>query len=1316
MADDPNALWNYDDTPSNTTGPSAIDYIWNFGKSAVESVPEMIGYTPSADTQKFRQDNPIAGVLSEATGMLVPYGGWLKGISMIPKAAKAIEAVGALSKSPFLSGALKAGAELAPLEFGLAGVSQIPGVGGDKPFDEMLGGAAVNTLAGAGIGGVLHGIMAAGTRGETLKNIFGKDSNIDASMPLPLLARSMTDIINSGKITDPEKLGTAKMKLNDVLFKARTEELPKGSNYVGELDPGTIPAGQPSKLVDQLTWLFKPTEGVTKGKNSVEIRKFAVGAEKDFPDQASWQAAVKEAGLPENFEQEGQYFRHISFNPEMPNADKRAYEINQRLTRQMTKVGDSSFMTREADDGMWIIAKKLNGSVVKPDDADSWLLFKTDKPGLFVPDGDRWQKGQIGAGKWVPGATLAEDGGDIYNTGKGYRKEMPLNNYQALLQASSGSIAGLVDKALPQNIRGAADNELIQRTGETFKEYLSPRVHQFKKSFRANWIVNGIKLLYDKAENTVSDFMDGAIKASPGKSLFFQFMSGSREAVSGFDPIRPMAEVTRKNWEQEFPLIWNARLDPTKLDALVADGKIAAETGAWWKNLHGASEKQLADVAKAETAVGRTPTQFPKNSYGQQRLWEGDTRVIIRNPADQIVALGSGVNRKSAQANAEALIKQNPGWRIDGEYSISQRAGEEGRPQYPKGMEPLLHAPSWMLEKQDIRGFKWDTKAPTAEEFMKDLEDSFRSRAKYQANLASADQFSVELNRLQLEDPSAYRAVVARMNDYAGVQSTWSRLQNRALDAVLAPALGTNSATTIANVTNTSLFNFQLGALKLAYPIVNALQFVQTVNPEVAFILGRAPDALKAGRYSFFAGGGTLGPSGGMAVLSPLKMMAHSVKEMINPSPELSEAMARAARERVVDPRIVEDHVGSARASVLNLKKAFSGGKDFGRWLQALSEWLPAESERLSRTHAFTTGYITGRDFLEKGGQKLNPEQIYQFAKQFTENTMYLYSAADKPRIFTTPAGSLMGLFKNWMFNYMHTMAEYTEGAVKHNDWAPLMWQTAGTVGLGGVSAVPGFFLADQATKWFTNKSAMDMAYEQWGAGGDGVMLGLPAALTGVSLYSGVSSPLANPTRDASQLFSSAVVDRVKLLSKSVGAAFDKWQATGQHPGFDPGVREQLIRAFAPTTVYRSMGALTPEQITQLGTGLPIVKNVPFMHRVLYGAGFNPTELDRGLAISEELYATKQKMQAQVKQLGDAWSDAEMKGDSRQMGMILRQSVVWGVDVSSVIHSGMRNLQKMRKDLVERQMSPRLLGKARAAIGVQESREIPGIGAETGEE
>jgi hypothetical protein len=97
------------------------------------------------------------------------------------------------------------------------------------------------------------------------------------------------------------------------------------------------------------------------------------------------------------------------------------------------------------------------------------------------------------------------------------------------------------------------------------------------------------------------------------------------------------------------------------------------------------------------------------------------------------------------------------------------------------------------------------------------------------------------------------------------------------------------------------------------------------------------------------------------------------------------------------------------------------------------------------------------------------------------------------------------------------------------------------------------------------------------------------------------------------------------------------------------------------------------------------------MHRVLYGAGFNPTELDRGLAISEELYATKQKMQAQVKQLGDAWSDAEMKGDSRQMGMILRQSVVWGVDVSSVIHSGMRNLQKMRKDLVERQMSPKLL-------------------------
>ena len=44
---------------------------------------------------------------------------------------------------------------------------------------------------------------------------------------------------------------------------------------------------------------------------------------------------------------------------------------------------------------------------------------------------------------------------------------------------------------------------------------------------------------------------------------------------------------------------------------------------------------------------------------------------------------------------------------------------------------------------------------------------------------------------------------------------------------------------------------------------------------------------------------------------------------------------------------------------------------------------------------------------------------------------MFNYTTTDRPRIFTTPAGSAMGLFKTWMMNYMAAMAEYSGQAMK---------------------------------------------------------------------------------------------------------------------------------------------------------------------------------------------------------------------------------------------------------------------------------------------
>ena len=80
------------------------------------------------------------------------------------------------------------------------------------------------------------------------------------------------------------------------------------------------------------------------------------------------------------------------------------------------------------------------------------------------------------------------------------------------------------------------------------------------------------------------------------------------------------------------------------------------------------------------------------------------------------------------------------------------------------------------------------------------------------------------------------------------------------------------------------------------------------------------------------------------------------------------------------------------------------------------------ECERLSRVHAFTSGWIMGRDVVGL----VDEERLYQFAKEFTEKTMFGYTTADRPGIFTTPLGSATDLFKTWMMNHMMAMLEHT--------------------------------------------------------------------------------------------------------------------------------------------------------------------------------------------------------------------------------------------------------------------------------------------------
>lgn len=1286
------------DDPFAPSGDSSgtFDWIRGFGWSALESIPELVGVTPSTDTLAWRQDNPVGGFISELGGMAVPYTGWLKAAQSVPRFAKAVQAIGDIQKAPIKTGLLRTAAEFAPFEIGRLGISQVPGVG-DKSFGEMLGETTLSLAAAGGVGGLIGGLAAAGARDSKLVKLF---PGIDVASPLALQARKMREIIDSGKLVG-EDLDRARSVMFDTLRAARTETLPSGGRYVGDLANDFVPGADTDKLSQQLNRLFRVRDNDPKGL--LRTRAFAQGVDRNFPTAADWKDAATRSGLNEGFEEYGQFFRHVSFNNAAgKNPNKIATAIDNNLTKNMDSVASDTFITREADDGMFVIARKIKGTPGKGDAGDEWTIFKTDQPGRFLPDADKWSKMVVNAHGWIPGASLSSDGGPIYNALRNFTDQMPLRNYMNLA-AKPGLVKETIDKLLPEGVVGKG-SEAFARAGEAFREYLAPRIHQFKDSWRANWIVNAMKLAYDNTETMVQRLMNGDVKMELGKNLIAAGLSGERQGAMGYTAVRDAISALPESSMNKFWKIWHEGLTPEQIATIKSTKGHTPETDYLFdpavnnliNELSRVDEFVWAGINKAENAVGKQATERPAGRYGLDRFWEGDTRYVLKNESDEVVAVAGGPNRRSAKANAEALVKENPNWKIDGEYSLSQG-------NLPPEVKGLLYSPSHALSKQGIRGFLYDTKEFTKDEFLKLYENQLRGKMKYQATMSIDDILGSGFDRLMREDPAAYRMTLARRNDYAGIPSAFSKWQNQVTDAVLAPILGENSATKVVQATNTALFNLQLGALKLSFPVVNGLTFLQNVMPETAFVMGKAPPERLARYYSHFAAGGTKGPVGGLAVLNPIKMFYQSVREMAKPSVELSTAFEQAVRDRVIDPRMVEEYVGASASKVTDLRGALTSGKNFAEWTRALSEWLPAQSERFARTQAFTNGYIIARDFLRtNAGNPLNAEQAYNFARQFTENTMYLYAASDKPRVFTTPVGSALGLFKNWLFHFMGAMGEYAKEGFIHNNWSPLLWQTTGAFSLGGLASTPMWWAADQFGRQWNKKGALENAYDlmnPYGNVADGVLYGLPAALTGVSLYSNVQTPMANPTRDATQLFNVVAWDRMKQMGKMAGAAMDHWQATGQHPGDDINTRELMLRAFAPTTIYRAFGAMSePGTILQMGVHRPQLKDMPAMTRWLYAFGFNPVELDRASAISQELYAKHESMKKLQTQLGNAWADAEGAQRPEQMGLIMRQAIVWGVDVSKVIEEGMRELTKRRMDVVERTMRPVDIPLFRAAI------------------
>jgi hypothetical protein len=680
--------------------------------------------------------------------------------------------------------------------------------------------------------------------------------------------------------------------------------------------------------------------------------------------------------------------------------------------------------------------------------------------------------------------------------------------------------------------------------------------------------------------------------------------------------------------------------------------------------------------------------------------------VPIADEGGKLVFVAAGRNKAAAEAQAKQVVeqmnKEGTGVRALDEaklYDFDQDVAlasqvRVGSPEYMTAaslvnqLKQQARKPQTFKKRSGVGGFKDEF---TKEELIDRLNAHLTQRTRYIAELSVNKQLGDELAKLAVEDPKLYNELVGRLNSLAGKQGEMAKRQNQIVDKVLSPVLGKNSADKVVHVANQTMHHLMLGMGNIAFPLVNAMTFMQTVLPKVAFTMTASkPELLR--HYTFYPmAGADLRPKGGVGVLDMLKLMRQSFREMGKPDASFRAQFERAVRDGVVDPRFIEEALGENSRNVTKFRDVLKGEEGFSKYLLELSNFLPGQSEKFARGHAFTVGHMMGRDFFD-----LKDDQLFRFAKEFTEQTMFNYGVADRARVMTAPLGSMFGLFKNWQAHYIASFLDYAGGVGDAGNRNALYWMMGGTWASGGITALPFYGAANALSKWATDESLMTHVYNAMGGAddesmtgglGDAVFFGLPSFL-GLTLSSQVAGPLADPARDASMLFSFVHLDRMMALGKAVGAAIDQASVTGQHPLDSDYVRDQFVRTFAPKNITRAVSLTEDMGIRSLNTGNKIIGNLNTAEQLMYTLGLMPRRVALAHQVNEELWQKQEDRKTMVTELGRAWEEAEREKDWDTLWKLQRTAMTRGVDLSSVIKSAKTRERNRREPTMERQFDP----------------------------
>jgi len=1317
-------------------GAAAPSFTGGFVQSTLSAIPEIFGEQPTPEAEAFRQQHPYAGFASEMIGGIAPYAatGWLSttatGARLLGSAMESLPGIRTLNAidNPILFSAAKEAVRYSPVEIARLGV----GLGTTdtwRDYGNLFADVGLSTLITGGFGGI-GGFFRVG--GKTIPEVGGVEG-----APLGLLSTFEYRMSRTPGAA-PANKGSSMADVQNQLLKDVFTETPYKSTIPGQKDTYVtgLEGGNPETDALMST-LFRPATGPKAGVQRLPLMDKAGNWALPEPDMKELLGglAEKSSGAVSTVEDMGEtmvFPRLVTVN-----SARAAGTVSKALDDSaMQWVSDGVMAGKEAQGGLHVMAVRLRAGeaptaagTARIGQGDRWLVFKTDKPQLFAPEGYKLAKATVAGWSKFRNAFRPSGMDDFANRDMDQviQAFTPQDFKEAVTLPRATAKARVAERLASKfaETTGLKDSATIRSMVDNFFDVMAPTVVNERRSPLFARLFGTLRSATQAGDAIVNRAVGGNVVVKGG-IWTRRNLQHTEGLIPGNEPIAAAIGRLTPDELADFYRIGTAQAPADALAEYTANGlvtdnlrkavELVQQTDRFmWENHLMPAFKNSNLEGKFDLLEGYImPRMFTgdwfapvTDEFGNLQWLANGTRKQAMHQADIVVKEAEKAGRKLTIAEPYMMGVGKPVDQIGNLHDLVQmQMGKDAQMQEivqramkriaidqagrkASGNLPRLGAPKTLTEERGGVPGSPDIHQPTAQEIIKSVDNHYKQLFRFAATSAWRNRFLPEAFNLSKQDQTLFRDLIRKQNQIMGFEGQITNALNKALDPILGTAMGGKSATKIAVATNELLYDWNLAIMNPTFSLLNVLQPVQTVLPHLSFILS----GLKRGLNEVVEGdmhmslryGADGKPREVIGVLSPARIMARAMKLMGNPDEELKAHLGRAKTEGTLAAQLFEGWYGGQSRGLETIGDAYrnAGGGTAGSWeaMKRIATFTAERSEEISRGIAFNSYYILGKDYLGLEG-----DQLYLFMKRGTHNSMFGYSLIDRSRMFTGPIGSMFGLFKNWQMHFISSMFQYANLGWQHGIWGPLLWQFGVAGAVGGLGAMgPLKWIADSLASWHDDSpNSYLWMQDHWHEAADEIYFGLPA-LFGATLQASASLPGTDVRNDLTSLSSFVFLERAKAAGKAVGGAWDYATANGTDPLRNPNIRDQLMQAFAPRAFFRAFASVEGDYIKSMSTGYPQVRNVSPLSKILYGAGLNQVEVERQQVAARELWKDQEQRRGLIQQLGMQLADAQLNQDFDTMEAVNMRALAMGLPVTSVYKSARTRLQReQNQDIMSR--------------------------------